>query len=121
MKKGTYYAHKTTCITINKEPTATDQSQARETDINVIVKRYTQHGQLPQGARQPIYGQDFTQLPNNLRDMIEASRKVTDLRKKLPEPLRKLTLAELMALTPQQLTDKLKPAEPPKPTEEQKP
>lgn len=40
------------------EPTRTQQHQAAETDINLIVKRFTKTGVLPYARLQPLYG-DF--------------------------------------------------------------
>lgn len=48
--------------TINNQESMTQQSDAAETDINVIVQRFTQ-GQLPQVLMEPLYG-DFTDVPD---------------------------------------------------------
>lgn len=112
-----YQENKARAKTKNTEPTMTDQSAARETDINVIVQRYAVHGTMPGSAQQPISG-DFTELPTDLRAMIEKTREVADLRKKLPKELRSMTMPELMALTPEQLKNKLTPPEAPKPPAE---
>ena len=40
------------------EPTLCVQSQAEDTDINTIVRRFGLTGELPQGVRSPTYG-DF--------------------------------------------------------------
>lgn len=61
-----------TCL----EPTRTQQHQADETDINLIVKRYQQTGMLPQGRLQPLYGDfetlDFHTAQNKIRAAQEA-------------------------------------------------
>lgn len=117
MKKGRYFANKMAAITKNTDPTMTDQAAANETDINVIVKKFAVHGQVPGASGQPMSG-DFTQIPTSLREMIEKTREVADLRKKLPPELRSMTMPELLALTPEQLKNKLTPPEPPAKTTE---
>lgn len=110
-----YAENKANARTVNTEPSLTDQSQARETDINVIVGRYGISGQLPQGGSQPMYG-DFSRLPTELRDFIEMGRTLDQRRAELPAELRDLPTDELLALTPEQLTNKLTPpADPPAP------
>lgn len=47
--------------TVNNEPSMTQESDAMETDINFIVKRFGVTGQLPQVNMQPLYG-DFTDV-----------------------------------------------------------
>lgn len=58
------------------EPTRTQQHQADETDINLIVRRYIQTGVLPQAALEPLYGDfetlDFHTAQNRLRAAQEA-------------------------------------------------
>lgn len=60
----------------NFGPSKTQQHQADETDINLIVKRYTQTGVLPQSALQPLYGDfetmDFHTAQNRVRAAQEA-------------------------------------------------
>lgn len=101
-------------------PTLTDQSQAEETNINVIVKRYAVTGAAPGAAGEPLYG-DWTQLPGGLRDMIEASRDIKELRKKLPKELAELPVTDLLKLSPADIERILAPPAPtPEPTEEKK-
>lgn len=88
--------------------TMTDQSQAHDTDINVIVKRYGVFGQAPGIDKEPIYG-DFSDLPTDLRGFIEMGRTLDDERARLPEPLREMSMEELFALTPEKLTEILTP------------
>lgn len=45
--------------TINTEDTMTQQADANDTDINVIMARYNQTGQLPEVLTEPMFG-DFT-------------------------------------------------------------
>lgn len=108
--------------TRNTKPTLTDQSSARDTDINIIVKQYTVHGQLPGNPGQPMH-EDFTGLPTDLRGFIEQARSLKTHTRNLPEALRELTTEQLLSLTPQELAAKLappdKPADTP-PTEEPK-
>lgn len=61
----------------NFEPTRTQQHQADETDINLIVKRYMQTGILPQTALAPLYGDfsepmSFHEAQNRIRAAQEA-------------------------------------------------
>lgn len=106
-----YAANKAASITftdLDKDPTLTDQSQANDTDINVIVKRYGIHAQAPGNPAQPMYG-DFSGLPTDLRGFIEVGRTLEENRQRLPEPLRDKPIEELFALTPEQLTAILTP------------
>lgn len=43
------------------EPSLTIQSQAAETDINLIIKKYSQTGAIPQVNMPPTFG-DFSQI-----------------------------------------------------------
>lgn len=43
------------------EPTRTQQHQAAEADINLIVKRFSQTGLLPNAAKAPTYA-DFSEV-----------------------------------------------------------
>lgn len=106
-----YAANKANARTVNNEPTLTDQSQARETDINVIVSRYGISGQVPGVAGEPLY-QDWTELPTDYRDFIDLSRSVEDRRKALPKELQEMPVEELLALTPDKLKDILTPPAP---------
>lgn len=109
--------------TNSTQPTMTDQSQARETDINVIVQRFTVTGRVPGPSTQPIAGVDFTKMPEDFRGFIHKARTLEENRRKLPKELRDMPIGELMALTPEQLTAKLTPPapspEPPKEPEKQ--
>lgn len=93
---------------LQREPTLTDQSQANDTDINVIVKRYGIHGQLPGAATPPMFG-DFTQLPTDLRAMIEMARSLEERRADLPQQLREMPIEHILALQPDELTAILTP------------
>lgn len=46
-----------------KDKSLTQQHQAEETDINVIVNRYMKTGELPNRTRPPMQG-DFTEAPD---------------------------------------------------------
>lgn len=114
-----YAQNKERARTHNTDPSLADQSQAKETDINVIVGRYGISGQLPQSGAQPMYG-DFSRLPTELRDFIEIGRTLDQRRRELPPELRDMPTDELLALTPEQLTTKLTPPAPtPAKTEEE--
>lgn len=114
---GFYALNKANSRTVNKGPTKTDQSQARETDINVIVGRYGIGGTVPGPGQAPMTG-DFTELPQDLRGFIEKGRELDKLRAQLPKELAGKSTEELLALTAEQLTTILTPPAPPPATEE---
>lgn len=112
-----YHENRKRARITDKTPSLTDQSQARETDINVIIPRFLKTGIAPGGA-QPISG-DFTHLPIDLRGFIEAARSMDKHRAELPKELRELPTEELLGLTNEQLQNKLSPpAPPPEPPKE---
>lgn len=117
MRTDRYKQRKDAAIYRNTEPTLTDQSSAKDTDVNVIMKTYAIHGQAPGTNKQPMHGVDFTELPNDLREFIETGRTLNEHMARLPKELRDLTAEQLFALTPEQLKDKLTPA-PKEPPEE---
>jgi len=114
-----YESNKAASRTVNKRPTMTDQAAAKDTDRNVIVKKFMQHGQVPMSDKQPMY-LDFTQMPEDLQGFLKQAQSVRGLRRQLPQELRDLTLDALMSLTPAQLREKLKKPDPPAKTEEPK-
>jgi len=113
-----YQINKWEARTRTTKPTLTDQAGARDTDINIIVGQFLQHGQMPKG-KEPIYG-DFSNLPGDLRGFIEQGKRLNGLKNQLPDQLRELSVEALLALTPEELKNKLTPPEPTKPAEEQK-
>lgn len=115
-----YRKNKERAVFRNNQPTKTDQSQGHETDINVIVKRYGIGGGAPGAPGQPMYG-DFTEIPDNLRDMLELTRKLEDHRARLPEQLRAMPPEELLALQPADLKRILTPPATTPASEEVKP
>lgn len=96
------------------KPSLTDQSQAKDTDINVIVGRYIKTGLAPGAPIAPING-DFTHLPQDLRGFLDTSRTLHANRNKLPKELRNMPVEELLALTPDKLKSILTPAPAPAP------
>lgn len=106
-----YQRNKEASKTRNTDPTLTDQSAAREADINVIVGRFTKTGMVPVAKLQPMAG-DYSQLPTDLRGFIETARGLHDLRRKLPLELRDHSIEKLLALTPDELTKILTPPAP---------
>lgn len=112
-----YRRNKLNAVTMTDSPSLTDQSAAKETDINVIVATYGITGQAR--GKQPIHGVDWTEHPQDLRDAFEKVRELSKLRGALPEALREHKIEELLALTDDQLAHILtpppeKPAETPK-------
>lgn len=107
-----YAQNKLNAVFKNTEPSATDQSQARETDINVIVSRYIGKGTVNANPAQPMYI-DTTNLPTDLRGFIEGAAQLEKARKNLPEQLRNMPTEEILTLTTDQLTNILSPPAPP--------
>lgn len=103
-----YRENKAKAIYVNSEPTLTDQGAARDTDINVIVKRFARTGMAPAPATSPLYN-DWTTMPVDLRGMIEMARGTAEQRRRLPKVLQEMSMEELFALTPEQLKEKLTP------------
>lgn len=105
-------------------PSMTDQAAAQDTDLTQIIRKYRLTGQL-QGDKVPLFG-DFTMLPDNYRDMVEMARSMKEKQASLPPELRKLSIQELINLTPDQVKAILQPEQPekkpanqePKPSEE---
>lgn len=98
--------------TINTEPTATDQSQARESDINVIVGRFLRTGVAPGAPLPTLNGVDWTNFPNDLRGFIETGRRIDEYRAALPQQLREMPTEQILSLKPDELTNILKPPAP---------
>lgn len=113
-----YAFNKANSRTTNKRPTLTDQSAAKDTDRNVIVKKFMMHGQVPGGTKKPIFA-DFTHMPRSLQGFLAMAQSVPRLQERLPKELRDLTLNALLALTPEELQAKLKKPEPPAPPKEE--
>ncbi|AXH75814.1 MAG: internal scaffolding protein [Microviridae sp.] len=112
-ERSDYYA------TENKDPSMTDQSGSNDTDINTIVKRYGTYGTMPQSNQQPVYG-DVADQPTDLRDRIALIRSIPNIKAGLPKELESLTLEEVLALTPAELTSKLTPVQTATPKDETK-
>lgn len=111
-----YAQNKAQSMTVTNDPTMTDQSQATDTDINVIVGRYG-IGPLAMGTNKQGMTGDFSQLPEDLRGFIDMGRSIETLREKLPPELQNKSVEEIVALTPEQLTNILNPSPPSAPTE----
>lgn len=110
-----YHENKMRARTRNTDPSMTDQSQARDTDINVIVGRFQVTGRVP-SAPTPAMSGDFSEIPlDGLRGFIHRARKLAQHLRNLPECLRGMPPEELLALTPEQLKDKLTPPPTPEP------
>lgn len=95
--------------TVNNDPTETDQSEARETDLNVILTRYMQSGTVQSHGKQPMY-MDWTEMPEDLRGYLEAREAMEEHKLALPEQLRDIPTEELLYMTPEEIHAKLKPA-----------
>lgn len=102
--------------TKNNEPTLTDQAAARETDLNIIIRKLEVAGELPVPATPEQFG-DISNLPFDFREMIHTARELAQIRQGLPAELREIDPAELLAMTPDQIRAKLQPPAPtPAPT-----
>jgi len=97
--------------TTNTKPTKTDQSGARDTDLNIIVKRMITTGTVPGASGDPLYG-DFSALPRDYRAFIHQARDIEKLRGELPPELANLTVEDLVMMDDKALADYLKPKEP---------
>lgn len=98
------------------KPSLTDQSQAKSTDINVIVGQFRISGRVPGAPVEPLPPGDYSNVPGDLRSMIEETRRIESYRRRLPQALREKPIEELLTLTTDQLTAILQPpAAPPAP------
>lgn len=124
--------------TVNEEESMTQQSDADECDINLIMEKYKVTGQAPQVIQQGIYG-DFTEV-GDYRTAVERIRAANEAFQAIPAKLRekfdndpakfidfatnpdnmdemiKLGLAEKI-----EIKDNKQPAPPPAPEPEKKP
>lgn len=120
-----YQLNKIASRTRTTEPSATDQSQANSTDINIILKGAS-FGNLEFGkgaAPAPVYN-DYSNLPADFRDLIEMSRQLPGYVGQLPPQLRDIPLDVFMSMTPDDIRTRMAPPAPPpedkKPEEEKK-
>lgn len=111
---STYFANKNAAKYSDKTPSKTDQSQAGDTDVNVIVRKYAVTGKAPGMPGNPMYG-DFSDIPGDLRSMLEEGRKIRRYKNQLPEKLKTMEIKDLLRLTPTEIQNILKEEE--KPTE----
>lgn len=93
-----YYENKQRAKFRNTEPTMTDQSQAAATDVNQIIKQF-KRSQIAPEQKNPGYYADLVEVPQDLRSVIEMSRSVHGIRKRLPETLREKPIEELLMMT----------------------
>lgn len=70
------------------EPSMTEQHFKDECDINNIVSRYQETGVLPQGNREPLFG-DFAEYPQDLMSSHQYFDKAGEAFMQLPATLRK--------------------------------
>lgn len=73
--------------TLNTDDTLTQQSDAAETNINIIMERYSQTGQLPHVATNPIWG-DFRSA-GDYRAMVESIQKANEAFHEIPAKIRR--------------------------------
>lgn len=118
-RNARYLARKQAAKFRTTKPTMTDQSQAADTDVNIIMGKFGIGGTVTVTGKQPIYG-DFTGLPQNLADMIRMARRRAELRQTLPQQLREMPEEQLFALTKDELTKILTPPHEPSAQPEEK-
>lgn len=104
--------------TRTKGETLTDQSQAADCDINIIVRKHMPGTPVPGSPRQPIYGADLTKIPRDLASAIASVRHMETLRGQLPKEFKDLAIDDLLAYTPDQIHEILQKSQPA--TEEKK-
>jgi len=73
--------------TVNTEESMTQQSDAADTDINIIMKKYGASGQLPQVQVAPLFGDFTTAL--DFREMQEKIREGKNAFEELPVDVRR--------------------------------
>lgn len=114
----TYRERAKRLATRTTKPSLTDQSMAKDTDLNVIVGKFLKGHPAPGSARTPIHGADLYDFPTDLREAIEMARSLDEKRAQLPEQLRDMPMEQLMVLNRDELTRILTPpATPPEPKE----
>lgn len=70
------------------EPSMTEQHFKQECDINYIVQQYQTTGVMPQGDRQPLFG-DFAEFPTDLQASMAMYDEAQDRFMQLDARLRK--------------------------------
>lgn len=73
--------------TVNNEDSLTNQADAQDCDINIIVKKYGITGQIPQiTGLEPLYG-DFTEI-GDYHEMVQRIRQANDAFMTIPAEIR---------------------------------
>lgn len=72
-----------------KKPSLTQQHFKDECDINRIVATYQETGVMPQGERQPLFG-DFAGIPTSFQESQNLFKEAQDKFYSLPSDLRKM-------------------------------
>lgn len=114
-----YRKNKLAAIFRNTEPSKTDQSQARDTDVNHIIQQFKRSQIAPQ-QHDPGFYADLLDTPEDLRGVIEMSRSVHTIRKRLPAALREKPIEELLMLSEEDIKRIVAPPAPspaPKPAQ----
>lgn len=111
MHTGSYKRNKLLARTKTTTPTETDQSQAKATDLNVIVQKFGVSVGSPKAN--PTFGMDLLYWPKDLRETFDVARSMRDARRALPPELAQMPLNQLLALTDTELAAKLKPSDKP--------
>jgi len=106
-----YARNKLLAVYVNTQPSKTDQAGSKDTDINIIVRSHMVSGKAPGGTKPPMY-EDFSQLPTDLRSMIETTRGIAQLRRSLPDALKEKPVEELLRLTAKDIQTIMNPPEP---------
>jgi len=95
---GYYYQNRTHARTVNNEPSLTEQSMARDTDLNIIVEKFKITGRVPSAQHNPSRATS----PTSRTTSGDSSKpqKHQDCRAKLPPQLREMPIEQLLALNP---------------------
>lgn len=109
-----YKRNKQRAIFNNDEPTMTDQSQADDTNVNTIMRKYRITGVAPGAPKAPIYA-DFTEIPTSLQELMAEAQRLPGHIDALPPQLKGMPMEHLLSLTPTDLQTILRPKPAPTP------
>lgn len=82
-----HHERRVACPAEHDDTILTDSTFAAQSDINWIVKRFGQTGELPYNGREPMY-LDLTQFPENLADKYAFIERVEEAFYSLPAEIR---------------------------------
>lgn len=116
-----YAINKAKAIYRSNAPSLTDQAAYKDTDLNIVIPRYLTTGHAP-GQVKPGEFMDLSEVPQDLRGLIDESRRINQYRQQLPEELRDIPTEQLIYMSPEEMRrhiegvrERNKPPESPKP------